>query len=223
MDRETCEDSHCGCDTCMAETEYQAIYESLSKTEKDEWETLVKKCPRCGGASANASNPSGRCSSCLKKLAANKKKVGHYLHEHRVADDALRRQAGKNGTASKKTRGTGTRQEIIDKVKRAEKKAGRTLSPDRKDNSKGYASSNVRMVPEKLNRGRHTVDPKKLAAWKKSLKKSNLGAEELFALVLAHLEEREDLKKSDNITYELLREALTRVVDGLTTETDPTD
>lgn len=148
-------------------------------------ETLEKKCPRCGKASANSSNPSGRCSACLKKLASNKKKVGHYLHEHKVADDALRRQKGKNGTASKKKSGLGSREQIIKQTHAAEKKAGQVLSPDRKDNSKGYSAKNVRMVPKELNRGRHHVDEKKLRAWKKRLKKSDLTIDDLYTLMKA--------------------------------------
>jgi hypothetical protein len=158
--------------------------ELIEKLQEDLVEILVKSCPRCGKASANKSNPSGRCSSCLKKLSTNKKKVGHYLHEHKVADDALRRQKGKNGTASKKSSGLGSRKEIISKVKAGEKKAGQVLSPDRKDNDKGYSSSNVRMVPKELNRGRHHVNEKKLAAWKSRLKKSEVTEDEFYTYVL---------------------------------------
>lgn len=148
-------------------------------------EPLEKKCPRCGGASANKSNPSGRCSACLKKLAANKKKPGHWQRAQTKADDALRRQKGKNGTAKKKTSGLGSRRSIVKQMQSAEKKTGQKLSPDRKDNSKGYAASNTRAVPEKLNRGRHHVDPKKLRAWKKKLKKSEITTEELYTLMKA--------------------------------------
>ena len=146
-------------------------------------EPLEKKCPRCGSTSANSSNPSGRCSACLKKLASNKKKVGHYLHKHKVADDALRRQKGKNGTAKKKSSGLGSRKAIIKKVHAGEKKAGQVLSLDRKDNSKGYSEKNTRMVPKELNRGRHHVDAKKLRAWKKKLKKSSIDTASLFTLM----------------------------------------
>lgn len=148
-------------------------------------EELAKSCPRCGKASKNKSNPAGRCSSCLSKLASNKKKVGHYLHEHKVADDALRRQKGKNGTAHKKSSGLGSRKEIISATHNAEKRAGRVLSPDRKDNSKGYAKSNVRMVPGELNRGRHHVDGKKLRAWQSRLKKGEVSHDELYTYILA--------------------------------------
>lgn len=165
--------------------------EQLFKTAKeiavdDEFlEELAKSCPRCGKPSKNKSNPSGRCASCLKKLAANKKKVGHYLHEHKVADDALRRQKGKNGTAHKKSSGLGSRKSIIRQTHDAEAKTGQVLSPDRKDNSKGYSASNTRMVPPELNRGRHHVDKKKLAAWKKKLKKSDVTEDELYTYLLA--------------------------------------
>jgi hypothetical protein len=123
--------------------------------------------------------------SCLKKLASNKKKPGHWQRAQTQADGALRRQDGKNGTASKKSKGRGTRKEIVSKMQNAEKKTGQKLSADRKSNDKGYASSNVRAVPEKLNRGRHHVDPKKLRAWKKKLKKSDLSIEQFYTLMKA--------------------------------------
>jgi len=137
-------------------------------------EFLEKKCPRCGKASADKSNPSGRCSSCLKKLRQNKHKPGHWQRAQTKADDALRRQDGKNGTAHHKSSGRGNRAAIVKQVQRAEKKTKQKLSPDRKNNGKGYASSNVRMVPEKLNRGRHKVDGKKLRQWRKKLSKNNI-------------------------------------------------
>lgn len=146
-------------------------------------EPLEKKCPRCGGASANKSNPSGRCSACLKKLASNKKKPGHWQRAQTKADDALRRQKGKNGTAHKKSSGLGSRKSIVKQMQSAEKKTGQKLSPDRKDNAKGYAASNTRAVPEKLNRGRHHVDEKKLRAWKKKLKKAELDTASLYTLM----------------------------------------
>jgi len=148
-------------------------------------EELAKICPRCGKKSANTSNPQGRCSACLKKLATMKKRPGNYVHNHKVADDALRRQDGKTKTASKKSKGRGSRKAIIAKVKSAEKKTGQVLSPDRKDNSAGYSPSNVRMVPPKLNRGRHHVDPKKLAAWRGKLKKYDLSTDDFLTLLRA--------------------------------------
>lgn len=144
-------------------------------------------CVRCGKPSKNGGK-GGRCSSCLKKLAANKKKPGHYLHSHKLADDALKRQDGKTETASKKSKGRGTRASIIKQVNAAYKKHGKdtTLSPDRKSNDSGYSAKNTRMVPKKLNRGRHNVDQKKLKAWKSKMKKHNIDWDDLSTLLQAH-------------------------------------
>jgi hypothetical protein len=154
-------------------------------------EPLEKKCPRCGGKSASG-KPSGRCSACLKKLKTAKKTPGHWQRAQTKADDALRRQKGKNGTAHKKSSGLGSRDSIVKQTQSAEKKTGQKLSPDRKNNGLGYASSNTRMVPEKLNRGRHHVDPKKLRAWKKRLKKSELEVEDFYTLLKAKANETAD-------------------------------
>lgn len=162
-------------------------------------EILLKgKCPRCGSASKNKSNPAGRCSSCLKKLATAKKTPGHWQRSQTQADGALRRQRGKNGSAPGTSKGNGNRKEIIDKMSRAEKKTGQKLSPDRIKNDKGYSSKNVRAIPEHLNRGRHNADTKKIAAWKSKLKKSNLTTDELATLIVAKLlEENPDLLIDD--------------------------
>lgn len=148
-------------------------------------EELIKgKCVRC---SNSVSTKGGRCSACLKKLKTARQTPGTYQRNHQQADSALRRQDGKNGTASHKSSGRGSRDEIVGKMKRAEKKTGQKLSADRTDNAKGYASKNVRAIPQKLNRGRHNADPKKLAAWRKRLKKND---EQMAALY-------ERLRKAD--------------------------
>ena len=157
-------------------------------------EVLEKgKCVRCGKPSKNG-GPGGRCSACLKKLARAKKTPGHYIRAHTKADDALRRQKGKNGTAHKKHSGLGTRESIVRQTQAAEKKTGQKLSPDRKNNGKGYAASNTRMVPEKLNRGRHKVDPKKLAAWRKRMKKHNIDTASLYTLMKAKFIDNDDIQ-----------------------------
>jgi len=161
------------------------VAKEVAQDEEYYLEELAKSCPRCGKPSKNSGNSSGRCSSCLKKLASNKKKVGHYLHEHKVADDALRRQKGKNGTAHKKSSGLGSRKSIISQTHAAEAKTGQVLSPDRKDNAKGYSAKNTRMVPPELNRGRHHVDKKKLSNWKKRLKKTETSDEEFYTFLLS--------------------------------------
>lgn len=173
-------------------------FEALTKEDQQEFEELAKKCPRCGGKSANPSNPAGRCRKHLNQLAANKKKPGHWQRAQTKADDALRRQDGKNGTASHKSSGRGSRKSIVRQIQTAEKKTGQKLSPDRKDNSKGYAASNTRAVPEKLNRGRHKVDSKKLAAWRKRVKKSEIELDDLKTLMTARAYEtgRNELAKT---------------------------
>lgn len=148
-------------------------------------EELAKgKCVRC---SNSVSSKGGRCASCLKKLKANRHKPGHYMRNHQQADSALRREQGKNGTASKKSSGLGNRQSIVGKMKRAEKKTGQKLSADRTNNAKGYASSNVRAIPENLNRGRHKADPKKLSAWRKRLKKSDIEIDDFLTILKAKI------------------------------------
>src|SRR5665213_418558 len=191
--------------TEMKKIDEDLLTEALEKTDElsDEWfgeeeltkedlvslEELAKTCPRCGGASANSSNASGRCSACLKKLSSAKKKPGSWQRAQTKADDALRRQKGKNGTAHKKSSGLGSRKSIVKQTQSAEKKTGQKLSPDRKNNGKGYAASNTRMVPEKLNRGRHHVDGKKLRAWQKRLKKTDLTDDQFYTMVLAKAQE----------------------------------
>ena len=167
-------------------------------------EVLEKACPRCGKPSKNSGNSAGRCSSCLKKLASNKKKPGHWQRAQTKADDALRRQDGKNGTASHKSSGRGSRESIVKQTQTAEKKTGQKLSPDRKNNAQGYAAKNTRMVPEKLNRGRHKVDPKKLANWRKKLNKHDITIEEFGTLLRAKaLNTNEELFKSIELMDDL--------------------
>lgn len=186
----------------------QADVEFLEKHSIEEIEVMEAlekggscKCVRCGKP---VSSKGGRCAACLKKLRAAKHTPGSAQRAQTKADDALRRNAGKNGTAHKKSKNLGSRASIIRQVKTAEKKTGQKLSPDRRKNSEGYGASNVRMVPERLNRGRHHVDPKKLAAWHKKLKKSGLTIEELFTLVLAKA-----IEEQDQLMVEALSKAMT--------------
>lgn len=167
------------------------------------------KCVRC---SNTVSTKGGRCASCLKKLRTNKKKPGTYEHEHKLADDALRRQDGKNGTASKKSNGRGSRKSIIKQVRAAYKKhgKGKTLSPDRKDNTKGYSSGNTRMIPKELNRGRHNADEKKVKKWKDRVKKSELELNDFLTLLRAYTfkADPELAKTLDTLSNEELVELL---------------
>ncbi len=138
----------------------------LSKTELEQLEELAKKCPRCGGSSANSGNPAGRCRKHLSKLAHDKKTPGHWQRAQTKADDALRRQKGKNGTAKKKSKGLGNRDSIVKQTQSAEKKHGQKLSPE-------------------LNRGRHKVDGKKLKAWRDRMKKAEIDDELMYTALLS--------------------------------------
>ena len=151
-------------------------------------EHLIKsgKCVRCGKPNMSGTK-GGRCKACMDKLTAKRHKPGTKERAWNKADGAQRREGpGGNGTSHAKSKGRmKDRKGFIKRFQNNEKAAGAKLSPDRKQNDTGYTSSNVRNVPEKLNRGRHHVDPKKLKAWKKRLKKSDIDLELLYTALLA--------------------------------------
>lgn len=161
-------------------------------------------CPVCGKKSWIKSNPSGRCRSCLDKLRKRRNTPGDKERAWHMASDAKRREEGKNGTAHKKHKGKMKSEgELAKKIQRAEEKTGEKLSPDRKDNSKGYEDSNVRFVPKHLNRGRHTVDEKKLKEWKKKLKKSDITVDDIFFELIKSLEitDPQEIEELENLVY----------------------
>lgn len=149
------------------------------------------KCVRCGGKTSGGKG--SRCASCLKKLATKRKTPGTKERSWQHADQALRRErCGSGTTTGGHKSGHGKRQEIQRKMRAAEKKTGQKLSLDRKNNERGYESKNTRAIPEKLNRGRHTADPKKLRAWKKRLKKAELDTASLYTLMKSKFYDDED-------------------------------
>jgi hypothetical protein len=79
---------------------------------------------------------------------------------------------------------------------------------DRKDNSKGYGEGNVRNVPQKLNRGRHNIDQKKLKAWKKRLKKSNIDEEDFITYMTARALNKGDEKLANVVQVLSLKKIL---------------
>lgn len=151
----------------------------------EEFEFLEKgQCVRCSNKTSGGKG--ARCASCLKKLSAKRKTPGTKERSWQHADQALRRERGGSGTTTGGHKsGHGNRQAIQRKMRAAEKKSGSKLSLDRRNNERGYESSNTRAVPQSLNRGRHHVDEKKLKAWKKRLKKHDLTAEEFYTLMKA--------------------------------------
>jgi hypothetical protein len=158
-----------------------------------EIEVLEKgKCVRCGGKTSGGKG--GRCAACLAKLKAAKHKVGSAQRAQTKFDDSKRRESGKNGTAHKKSKGkVQSRKQFVNKFKNDEKKTGEKLSPNRKNNSLGYASSNVENIKESLNVGRHHVDPKKLRAWKNKMKKSEIDIDTMYTLLKAKAQEHPEL------------------------------
>jgi len=128
----------------------------------------------------------------LGKLANERKKPGSKERGMQQVLQAKRREkggagvkAGKDGSGHSKGHMKTKTGSAVARYQSSEKKAGTKLSIDRKDNSKGYAAGNTRNIPQKLNRGRHKADPKKLAAWRGKLKKSDLTIEDLYIIMLA--------------------------------------
>ena len=159
------------------------------------------KCVRCGKTSKNGGS-GGRCGACLKKLSTKRKQPGTKERAAQHADQALRREQGRSGTTTGGHKsGHGNRQQIQNKMKNAEGKTGAKLSLDRKNNEEGYKSGNTRAVPQNLNRGRHKVDGKKLANWKKKLKKSELNSEQFKTLLLAKAYENGNEQLAKTLEY----------------------
>ena len=150
------------------------------------------KCVRCE-TEVSGGGPGVRCGACRKKLNAARQTVGHPERAQVKSQQSRRRENHGNGTATPKSKGKSeSNAKLAASFQNAEKKAGEKLSPNRKDNSKGYSSSNVEHVEEKLNVGRHKVDPKKLKQFRDRLKKTGLTTAELAALVYSKVQENED-------------------------------
>lgn len=160
---------------------------------QEEVEFLEKgQCVRCSNKTSGGKG--GRCASCLKKLASKRATPGSKERSWKHADQAIRREKGSSGTTTGGHKsGHGKRQEIQRKMQAAEKKTGQKLSLDRKNNERGYEGKNTRAIPEKLNVGRHKADPKKLRAWKKKLKKSELDTATLYTLMKSKAQDNPDL------------------------------
>lgn len=97
----------------------------------------------------------------LGKLARDRKTPGHKERATQQILQGKRREKGGSGTTAgqkgKSGHSSGHNKEdtgtAAKKFAASEKKAGTKLSQDRKDNNKGYTASNVRNVPQELNRG----------------------------------------------------------------------
>ena len=142
----------------------------------------------------------------LSKLKRERKTPGHKERAQQQVLQAKRRERGGKGTTAGQNGKSGhssghmkgNQGAPVKRYQSSEKKAGTKLSPDRKDNNKGYAAGNVRNIPQKLNRGRHKADEKKVKDWKKKLKKHNISVEDFTLLLRAKALQngREDLEKA---------------------------
>lgn len=128
----------------------------------------------------------------LNKLKSERKKPGSKERAYQQVLQAKRREkggkgvkAGHDGNGHSKGRMTTKTGSAVKRYQSSEKKAGTKLSIDRKDNKKGYAAGNTRNIPQKLNRGRHKADPKKVENWRKKLKKSELTIDDFKTLLMA--------------------------------------
>jgi len=134
----------------------------------------------------------------LAKLRRERKTSGSKERSYQQILQAKRREKGGPGTKAgqngKKGHSSGhMKSDTATAVKRyqnAEKEKGTKLSIDRKNNNKGYEGNNTRLVPQKLNRGRHNIDKKKLSEWKKRLKKHSIELDDLLLLAKALAEDR---------------------------------
>ena len=143
----------------------------------------------------------------LNKLKNERKKPGSKERAYQQVLQAKRRERGGKGTTAGQNGKSGhssghMKQKTGSAVKSyqgSEKKAGTKLSPDRKDNSKGYGDGNTRNVPQKLNRGRHKVDEKKLKQWRERLKKTALSEDDFITAMTARALEKGDERLADLI------------------------
>lgn len=113
----------------------------------------------------------------LSKLRRARKTPGHKERGYQQVLQAKRREKGGSGTTAgqKGHKGhasgrmgskTGS---AAKRYASAEKKHGRKMSLDRKNNNKGYGEGNVRLAPQELNRG--DENNKKKKEWYKKNKK----------------------------------------------------
>ena len=129
----------------------------------------------------------------LNKLKRDRKTPGHKERAQQQVLQAKRRERGGSGTKAGQNGKSGHSSghmkgkhgSAVKRYQSSEKKAGTKLSPDRKDNNKGYAAGNVRNIPQKLNVGRHNADEKKVSEWRKKLKKHDLTVENFLTLLQA--------------------------------------
>lgn len=113
----------------------------------------------------------------LNKLSRERKTPGSKERGYQQVLQAKRRERGGSGTTSGQNGKSGHSSgnmgsktgSAVKRYTSAEKKHGRKMSMDRKNNNKGYGSGNVKLAPQELNRG--DENNKKKKDWYKKNKK----------------------------------------------------
>lgn len=140
----------------------EELYEDLQWLDAELSQDLVK-----GPHYYKDKNPA-KYKKMLAKLRRERKTPGHKEEATQKVLQARRRERGGSGTtAGQGRRGHASGHDksstasAVKKLQNQEKKHGKRLSLDRKNNKRGYESKNVRYVPDKLNRGDENNKAKK--------------------------------------------------------------
>jgi len=151
-----------------------SLYEDLLELDK---ELDLDKDELYKGAHYWKNKNPKKYAQMLKKLKKDRKTPGHKEEATQKVLQARRREKGGSGTTAgqhgrhghKSGHDKSSTASAVKKLQNAQKKSGQRLSLDRQNNDKGYESSNVKMVPDKLNRG--DENNKKKKEWYKKHKK----------------------------------------------------
>ena len=149
----------------------QELYEDLKWLDEELSSDLTK------GPNYWKDKDPAKYKKMLNKLGKDRKTVGHKERGTQQVLQAKRREKGGSGTTSgqngKNGHSSGNMSSSTGSAAKryatAEKKHGRKMSLDRKNNNKGYGEGNVRLAPQELNRG--DENNKKKKDWYKKNKK----------------------------------------------------
>ena len=149
----------------------ESILEDLQWLDQELSQDLVK------GPNYYKDKDPAKYKKMLAKLRSERKKPGSKERGYQQVLQARRREKGGSGTTAgqhghrghSKDRDHSKTSSAVKRYASAEKKHGRKMSLDRKNNNKGYGSDNVRLAPQELNRG--DENNKKKKAWYKKHKK----------------------------------------------------
>lgn len=158
---------------------YNGVMEELNKTLQELHDDMLALEELSKGPNYYKDRDPKKYAKMLGKLKRDRKTKGHKEEATQKVLQARRREKGAPGTKSGQNGRSGhanghdksSTASAVKKLQNAQKKSGQRLSLDRKNNSRGYESKNVRMVPDKLNRGDEENKAKKAYLKNKSKKK----------------------------------------------------